>query len=310
MNRKIAAFLLTGLLLCVFLLAPMYAAKGFGDFDSDSDFGGDSDWGGSDYDSDWGGSDYDSRSSSRNKDSGGIVAVAVILWMCGLGIFAASSRNKETEERKSEEEWNSIEDSKELKKKNEEEDEYREFRKQHPEFSEDALFEYVRKLFTEMQEGWEAGDISNVKYGFMPDTWQRFDTLLSVKNQYGETTHVRDIEFGGMSIKYFGSVLNVKKIDVHFHVAYNVWTTNRKGKNIQGSPSTRHLMHYVWKMRWGQGPAKEENLTDRNHCPNCGAELDISAFAECPFCHTQIRRNSINWLIEDIQALSQTTIHK
>ena len=192
-----------------------------------------------------------------------------------------------------------------------EREQYSRYKADHPEFSEADLFDYVKKLFTKMQEGWEAGDITNVQYGFAPDTWQRFDTQLSMKKQRGETTHVRDILFHSITVTGFRSlpVENREKISLRILVEYNVWVTDKNGKNIQGSPSTRHLMTYVWSMQRTYGGTAEKPA-DMNHCPNCGAELDISAFAECPFCHTGITQASSNWVIRDIQAESQKTVSR
>ena len=45
-------------------------------------------------------------------------------------------------------------------------------------------------------------------------------------------------------------------------------------------------------------------------CVNCGAEIDLEAFAECPFCHTPVMKVSPDWVISEIDALSQQTLHK
>ena len=185
---------------------------------------------------------------------------------------------------------------------------YNQMQKEDPDYSEQALIDYVRKLFTEMQTAWEKGDITSVRYGFEHDTWERFNTQLQMKNQRGETTHVRDIQFERTMITDFAT-LNAQKdqVDVVFSVAYNVWVTNKDGMNIQGTPSTRHQMIYKWKMERPVS-ARKSQPADSGHCPNCGAEMDVTAFAECPFCHSQIKQPSRNWLICDIHCISQKTI--
>ena len=324
MNRKVFAALLAGLFLCMILFVPVRGALGFGDFDSGSDWGGSdsggSDWGGSDWGgSDWGGSDHDSGSYRyRDRDSsggsGGSAALGFLIWILII-VFclitrsiggSSGSRSSGTSgtqtPRKRAETINRIPMDMAA---------YSELREQRdPGYSEDGLFRYVRKLFREMQDSWEAGDITDIQYGFLPDTWQRFATQLRMKNQRGETTHVRDIEFKEIRVTGFRSLPNEDrdKIQIEFKVAYNVWVTNKSGENIQGTPSTRHLMTYLWTMERPYSTKTLEASADASHCPNCGAELDVAAFAECPFCHTQLRRESANWAIRDIQAESQVTL--
>ena len=322
MNRRVFAAVLAGLLLCAVLVLPLRGALGFGDFDSDSDFGGSdyggSDYGGSDYGSDYGDSDYsyrDGKSRSRNSSSGDAFGgfMAIVLMM-GIGLFAAATKSGNSGGSRSGGSGGgsgSIPRRKpEINRIPMETEAYKALRERDPGYSEEALFEYIKKLFREMQDGWEAGDITNVQYGFLPDTWQRFSTQLMMKNRRGETTHVRDIVFGSIKVTGFRPLPNEgrDKLQVTFQVTYNVWTTNKDGNNIQGSPETRHLMTYLWTMERPHSAETQKVSADTSHCPNCGAELDVAAFAECPFCHTQLRTEAVNWVIRDIRAEAQRTI--
>ena len=305
MNRRIMSALFAGLILCVFLILPMYNARGFGDFDSDYDFGGyDSDYDFGGYDS----SDYSSGSggSSRSSSSSGIgLTIAwifiLILWIPIVVVTIIAIR---------EDKASGGQTSKKIRRIDMDQGAYDTLRERDPGFSESSLIEYIKTLFTEMQTGWEAGDISNVQYGFVPDTWQRFATQLEMKNRRGETTHVRDISFREVCVVGFTTVPreNRDKMHVRIQVEYNVWVTNKGGKYIQGSPKTRHLMTYLWALERPHDVLTQQNTDDTSHCPNCGAELDVNAFAECPFCHTQLRQKTSNWVIRDIQAESQVTI--
>lgn len=304
MNRRVFSAVLAGLFLCLILVLPVYSALGFGDFDSGSDFGG-SDSGG--YDSDSYSSSRSSRSSrSSSGGSGdttglfGFIVLAILFY--GLLFTVSGMRNKG---RKNGQGTGSGTADTHMDNRA-----YIAMKERDLSFTEKALYEYVRKLFGEMQDGWEKGDITNVRYGFHPDTWQRFATQLKMKNDRGETTHVRDIAFNWIRVVGFRSLPgeNMDRIQVRFEAEYNVWVTDQHGKCIQGTPETRHAMTYLWTMeRPDQAPAQKAP-EDGAHCPNCGAELDVAAFAECPFCHTQLRQESANWVIRDIRAEAQRTI--
>ena len=298
MNRKVLAAVLAGLFLCMVLVLPLRGALGFGDFDSDSDYGGsdysDSDYGGSDYGSDYDSSDYRNGKSRSGKVFGNDVfgGIASVLIILGIVVFMAANGSGSGGYRGGS---GSIPQRK-------------------PEINripmEEEACKALRELFREMQDCWEAGDLTNDQYGFLPDTWQRFSTQLMMKNRRGETTHVRDIVFGTIRVTGFRSLPNEgrDKMQVTFQVTYNVWTTNKDGNNIQGTPETRHLMTYLWTMERPHSAKTQSAPPDTTHCPNCGAELDVASFAECPFCHTQLRVEVVNWVIRDIQAESQVTI--
>lgn len=301
MNKKRLLLILLSLGLCLALVlsTPVQKALAFGDFDSGSDFGGDSGGG------DW---DYGSDSGDGTRISGPWSVVvwifAGIMMLLGIGwtsfiLFMSFSVKSDTKTLPS----NSLPGEQPA-------DRREAFLQLDPEFNETELLEYVKKLFTEMQETWEAGDIGPVRYGFVPDTWNRFNTQLQMKNSRGETTHVRDIAFVETGIADFGIIAEKDRLTVRILVDYNVWITNRKGRNIQGSPSTRHRMDYRWIMVRPAGTKTgAAGMVDRKHCPNCGAELDVAAFAECPFCKAQIGGEWQGWLLSDIQAVSQKTLH-
>ena len=315
MNRRLSAALLAGLFLCLVLVFPVYNALGFGDFDSGSDFGGfDSDYSSGGYDYDYDSGDYSSsRSSGSGKSNPSAAGIIIMLALIGFVAVLRSSGTRSSS-RGSGSSPQRYAPGRQTRTKISEigmdEAAYKALRERDPGYSEIELFDYIKTLFAEMQTGWESGDISNVQYGFLPDTWQRFATQLKMKNQRGETTHVRDIVFRELRVIGFRALENENrdKLQVRFKVEYNVWVTNGDGKNIQGNPDTRHLMTYLWAMERPHSVLTQRNAADASHCPNCGAELDVSAFAECPFCHTQLRQNTANWVIRDIQAESQVTI--
>ena len=301
--------ILTLLLATAMTLIPLCSALGFGDFDSASDYGGGSD-SYSDYSSYDSGSDSHSRENSNSGKSSYYTGNAG-KWIIGvLGfiiIFVLMPVNSIV--------FNIRRSVKEARKKTQQENENRqnkqEILRNDPDFSEEKVIEQVKKLFVEMQEAWEAGDIHSVQYGFNAVAWNRFNMQLQMKNARGEVTHVRDISFVTVEIIRYVKKYGKQILIVRILVDYNVWVTNAEGKCIQGTESTRHRMDYIWTLeRPEDAKTEENNPSDRSHCPHCGAEVDLTAFAECPFCKAQIERKWSGWLLADIRALSQRTLQK
>ena len=327
MKAKLKILLVLMLAGCLIFQVP--SALTFGDFDSDSD------WGGSDSDYDW---DSDHRSNSGRKGSGQVSVFGILwlllvftgcIWMlifcirCNIGSGTNASRCSGGRR---------LEDM-------------QKFYENHPEAKAYDLRSFVRKLFTDMQEGWEEGNIENVRDRFVPDTWNRFNNQLAAKNARGEVTHVRDILLERIELKgWYRMNGGDDEVTVTFDALSNIWTTDRSGNIISGSETRRLDQVFEWTLvyldtvkksevicpRCGrktdasfaacphcgnelQGadvkPAREEPVEEtENTCPNCGKKVDGSSFAACPYCGSELKRKGI-WLLKHIDAKSQRTLH-
>ena len=303
-KRIIAIFILAAVALSLIAAVPQAARAGFGDFDSQSDYGG-------------------SRKRDSGGDSGGIdlgtvlrigsflgrlvgikspyVSIALTLVVFILIRFAISALKKGARDSEHEgigEDGGDQPDSLSL------------LQSEDPAFDSGELIRRVKALFEKMQSCWEDGNIEPLRKDFMPDTWTRFNTQLQNKKMTGETSHVRDIQFEEVALKSYAADSEHQKLRIRIAAAYNVWTTNREGACIQGSEKTRKRFEFVWTMVRPLGAQTGgTGGSDTTHCPNCGAEVDLEAFAECPFCHTPIMKVSPDWVISEIDAVSQETIH-
>ncbi len=294
------------LLAAVLLIAIPLVAHGFGDFDSGSDFGG-------------GGSSWDFDSSSSDDDSDGTDILELIRFVLIFGdlvglpreatalilvaiiavVFVVKFRAR-TKNR----------GNISAEKLHQPRGDLSALLSADPGFDEGALQARVQSLFERMQSCWEAGNIEPLRKDFMPDTWTRFNTQLQNKNAVGETAHVRNIVFNEVCILSYSADDRLQKLSIRVDVTHNIWTTNREGRNIQGNENTRKRMVFLWTMTRPAGAVTGNQAADSTHCPNCGAEVDLEAFAECPFCHTPIMKVSQDWVISEIEAMQQETLNR
>ena len=306
-KRILVFFLFAVLVLAAVAAAPRAAMTGFGDFDSRSDYGG-SRSGGSDGGSGGGSFDLDALLDMARflGDLVGIKSPVVSLAIL-IAIFAAfkigasvlrGRANSVAEHRGTAATESAAPET------------LQRLEALDPAFSAPALIARVKSLYEQMQACWEAGNIEPLRKDFMPDTWTRFNTQLQNKKLTGETAHVRDIAFDQVSLARYETDSEHQVLKIRIEVTHNIWTTNREGKNLQGTEKTRKRFEYLWTMVRPLGAVTGGNqATDTAHCPNCGAEIDLEAFAECPFCHTPVMKISPDWVISEIDALSQRTIH-
>ena len=303
-KRLLCLSLLAVLLLSAVTMIPR-TAKGFGDFDSHSDYGGSR----SSSDSDSDGIDLYSllriatflgRLLGIESPVVSILLVVVLFAVIKFGIPALKKRSGHSSGHEG------------IRRGvREAPDSLQQLAADDPAFSAEDLIQRVKDLYRRMQACWEDGNIEPLRKDFMPDTWTRFNTQLQNKNISGETTHVRNIGFQQVSLLDYSTDSEHQVLRVKIDVAQNIWATGRDGKGVRGTEDTRKRFEYLWTLvrplgsvTGGAAPADEE------HCPNCGAEIDLEAFAECPFCHTPFMKVSPDWVIHEIDALSQQTLHE
>lgn len=305
--RRVSCFSILAVLAVSAIIVIPQAAAAFGDFDSRSDYGG------------------SRRSSSSSSDSDGFdlysllrlatligrlfgiqspyvsFALAIVLIIViRVGISALKSKSEKPSGHDGSESRNGFRS-----------ETIKELRAADPSFDSDALILRVKALFERMQTCWEEGNIEPLQKDFMPDSWTRFNTQLQNKKAAGETAHVRSIQFDQVSLQSYSSDSEHQILKIKIDVTHNIWTTNRRGKCIQGTEKTRKRFEFIWTMMRPLGARTgREIATDTMHCPNCGAEIDLEAFAECPFCHTPVMKVSPEWVISEIDALSQRTLHE
>ena len=302
--RIFSIILLTVLVISIAAAIPQ-TVHAFGDFSSHSDYGGSSSHSHSDSSSGSGSGGFDlsilyhfAEMISDALGIGSPIAVLIFLILIIVGIRFLIAAKGKTKHEGSGLRVRVQPDS--LQKLNDAD----------PAFSMSDLTDRVKDLFEKMQDCWEAGNIDPLRKDFMPDTWTRFNTQLQNKTAAGETTHVSDIEFDQVTPLSYATDSEHQILKIQLDVTHNVWTTNRKGDCTEGTEKTRKRFEFIWTlMRPLDAKTGGVPVSDTTHCPNCGAEIDLEAFAECPFCHTPVMKISPDWVISEIDAISQQTIH-
>ena len=237
---------------------------------------------------------YSSSSSSRS--SGGVAAVSVI-----FAVFVTVCiviREKRVAGSRAKTESSRALDSDSLSP-------ISRFAGQCPDADTAGLSPFIERLFRDMQAGWEAGSIANVRDRFVTDTWHRFDSQLSAKNARGETAHVRDIRLEDIRIRGWKKTQWGPAVVAEFDAYSNIWTTDREGRIISGSETRRLCQHFAWTLVWS-GTAGKGEIS----CPNCGHTVDASSFAACPFCGSELNVKGGGWQLAHIDAISQKTLHR
>lgn len=311
MKKRFAIFM--ALAIITLSLLSVVGFADFGDYAGDSDWGGGfdsggwdsgSDWGGGSWDSDWdSGSDY-YYSGSGSSDSGGggiimavIIVIAIVVAVsavkAGLGGKSASFERKRPV---------NVESTAKPLVNN-----LSELKERDPGFNESRFLEDVSNLYVRMQNAWTARDLTPIRTRLTSELYAKSDRQVQTYIKNAQTNHVERISI--LNSKIAGCTRDERNdiITVDFTArVVDYVTDDRTGNIVRGSNSRELFMTYRWTFIRTLGKVTfEAGEADGKHCPSCGAPIDLNQSAVCEYCGTVVESGDYDWVLSNIQGLSQ-----
>lgn len=308
MKKKIALALAV---LLVFLSSTVAFAD-FGDYAGGSDWGY-SDFGGSDWGSDWGSDyNYDYNYSGGNyyyydtDTDGGIglfeIAVTVIIIIVIVGAVAGknsigknvSSNQKRTVNIPVQRSAPLVNDLAGLKSRD-------------PGFNESKFLGDAANLYVRMQNAWTDRDLSPIRTRFTEELYAKSERQIQSYINNGQTNHVERISV--LSTNIVGCTKDAKNDIITVELVARIVdyvTDDRTGNVLRGDKNRELFMTYRWTFirTLGKLTAEGEPVDDK-HCPNCGAPIDLNRSAVCEYCGSVVTGSEYDWVVSDIQGISQ-----
>ena len=302
MKKRMLAVLAAVLVVCTMLSVTGFAD--FGDYAGDSDYGWDS--GGSDWGSDWGSSsDWDSDYYSSSGSPGGgdfvwtaIVFVAIVVLAIvgnrGKGRNTRGGSNRGPVNLGQQPTAPLVNRLDELKKKD-------------PNFSEAKFLDDAANLYVRMQNCWTAKDLEPVRPHLSAELYAKSDRQIQAYKNNHQTDHVERISV--LDTRIVGcdadSVNDIITVQLTARVVDYV-TDDNTGAIIRGSNSKELFMTYQWTFirTLGKQTGAEGGI-DSEHCPNCGAPIDLNRSAVCQYCGATITSGDYDWVVSNIRGISQ-----
>lgn len=293
-RTRMAAILL--LLSLALLLVPLPSALGFGDFDIDSDSGG-SDSGGSDW-------DISGRHSSRRSGRSEPVSclevgetLLILAFVLGFLMVPLAFLSMLQQKRKRFSDRKAVQN-------------YYASLNQHAktylpsEAEQRELEARIKDLFIRMDEAWEAGNMDNLMKDFTLPAWTYFNAQLQLKNVLHQQTCATKPSYFDAAVRA-GYIEGTKEIlHVCIRASRRIWTADARTKRIiSGNMALDRHICYDWKLVRPVGGISGAPFSD--HCPNCGAQVDPSTFAQCPHCGTTLVYPGSDWQISTICSICQ-----
>ena len=185
-----------------------------------------------------------------------------------------------------------------------------EIRLSDPAFSPDELKQRISNLYVQMQNCWQARDISPLRGNFTDAQFAQYNRQLQ---QYRDKGHIPVVErIAVLDV----SLRGVKPDNVYDVIIVNLSTRitiytldDRTGKIVNGDRNKEKFMNYEWTLIRPKGAKTIPQRGDRAfNCPNCSAPLNINHSAQCPYCGSIVSRSDYDWVIAGIKGLSQRTV--
>ncbi len=311
-KKHLIAVLILLAAIAMMLAAPMGIHADFGDFAGNNDYGGD--WGGNDdWGGDWGGDDdWDSSSSGSDDDlfslfffvyslfgmKGVVVFLIIIAVLYFLGHLPSGSKPKQ----KPVNTGAKPTDRADLRPMSA-------YTDVDPSFDQQAFSEKLSNLYVQLQNGWQAKDISGLRPYLTDALYAQSDRQLERYRSKGQTNHIDRISV--LSVDLVGwkqtDSQDVVIAELRTRIVDYV-TDDATGTVVRGSDTREKFMTYEWTLVRTTGTRTSESTgTTGQTCPFCGAHVDINHSAVCEYCGSVLTTDSFDWVISNIKGLSQQT---
>ncbi|MDD3242111.1 MAG: TIM44-like domain-containing protein [Eubacteriales bacterium] len=271
-----------------------------GGFSGSSDYGGgSSDWGSSSSDwgsssSDWG-SDYDSDSDGGG---GGLIAIVVMVLMVAVFIFNSRKKGAKPSAASQPAGARVVEMTGDFLKP---------LREADPNFSAEAQQERVGNMYVQMQNAWQEKQWEPIRMLMTDTLFNQFNRQLNELIRLKQTNHVERIAVLESRIVGYNQddTNDVLRILLKTRIV-DYYTDDSTGKVLRGDPNKELFMTYEWTLIRRKG-VKTQGTAQRSyqHCPACGAPMNINQSGKCEYCGGIVSSGEYDWVISAIRGVSQ-----
>ena len=179
-----------------------------------------------------------------------------------------------------------------------------------PEFDEERIQTLIANLYVQMQNTWQAKNISSLRPYMTDKFFSQMDRQLDEFRKMGRTDYTERISVLSTDLRGWRQSAGMDYITVGVNARIVSYTLDdRTGKLISGDMNREKFMEYEIELCRKSGmttqPESENIHTER--CPHCGAPLKLNASAQCEYCGSVITTVNTDWAICNMRGISQRT---
>ena len=179
-----------------------------------------------------------------------------------------------------------------------------------PEFDEERIKTLISNLYVQMQETWQAKDISSLRPYMTDKFFSQMDNQLDQFRKMGRTDYTERIAVLSTDIRGWRQSAGMDYITVGVNgriVSYTL--DDRTGELISGDKKREKFMEYEIELcrKSGETTHPESEGVHTETCPHCGAPLKLNASAQCEYCGSVVTNVNSDWAICGMRGISQRT---
>ena len=179
-----------------------------------------------------------------------------------------------------------------------------------PEFDEERIKTLMSNLYVQMQETWQAKDISSLRPYMTDKFFAQMDRQLEQFRKAGRTDYTERIAVLSTDLRGWRQSAGMDYITVGLNSRIVSYTLDdRTGELISGDKKREKFMEYEIELcrKSGMTTQEEAEGVHTERCPHCGAPLKLNASAQCEYCGSVITNVNTDWAICGMRGISQRT---
>ena len=179
-----------------------------------------------------------------------------------------------------------------------------------PEFDEERIRTLMSNIYVQMQETWQAKDISSLRPYMTDKFFAQMDNQLDQFRKMGRTDYTERIAVLSTDLRGWRQSAGMDYITVGLNSRIVSYTLDDKtGELISGDKKHEKFMEYEIELcrKSGETTHPEAEGTHSATCPHCGAPLKLNASAKCEYCGSVITQVNTDWAICGMRGISQRT---
>ena len=179
-----------------------------------------------------------------------------------------------------------------------------------PAFDEERIKSLMSNLYVQMQQTWQAKDISSLRPYMTDKFYSQMDAQLEQFRKQGRTDYTERIAVLSTDIRGWRQAAGMDYITVGLNARIVSYTLDdRTGQLVSGDKSREKFMEYELELcrKSGETTKPEAEGVHSATCPHCGAPLKLNASAQCEYCGSVITAVNADWAICGMRGISQRT---